>query len=239
MRREEYTAAVLRGLHRVTEKEKDALRRELDGHMEDHMLALAELGYDEAAAEEKAVAAMGDPAETARELQKCYSFGWLVAGYVMEAVLALLLIACIAGSITVGSGIIDAVKTRLIPTSYLTAEQRRDARELDIRVDCGGSEVKFFAIRPVEPDQAEIYACIYSKRLFSHVADSIQIGYYAPGEREMGLTLRDGNTAHTSHRVYHWRRLEVPEGADCVDAVIEWLGEERIATIPIEWEAAS
>lgn len=239
MKREEYTTAVLLGLRRLTDQERRALRRELDGHMEDHMLALMELGYDEAEAEEKAVAAMGDPAETARELQKCYSFGWLVAGYVMKAVLALLLVVCLAGAFTVGSGIIDAVKTRLIPMSYLTAEQCEDARELDIRLDCGGSVVKFFAIRPVEPDQAEIYACIYNKRLFSQVADNISINYYAQGEREMSLTLRDGNTAHTSHRVYHWRRLELPEGADCIDAVIEWLGEERIVTIPMDWEAAA
>ena len=71
MKREDYTAAVLKGLRHVTEKEKEALRRELDGHMEDHMQALVELGYDETAAEKKAADAMGDPAETARELQKC------------------------------------------------------------------------------------------------------------------------------------------------------------------------
>lgn len=239
MKREEYTTAVLLGLRRLTDQERRALRRELDGHMEDHMLALMELGYDEAEAEEKAVAAMGDPAETARELQKCYSFGWLIAGYVMEAVLALLFVVCLAGAFTVGNVIIDAVKTQFIPMSYLTAEQRGDVRELDIRVDCGGSEVKFFAVRPVEPDQAEIYACIYSKRLFSRAAWNISIHYYAPGEREMSLTLTDSNTSSDAYRVYHWRRLELPEGADCVDAVIEWLGEERIVTIPMDWEAAA
>lgn len=238
MKRAEYTAAVLRGLRHVTEREKDALRRELDGHMEDHMQALVELGYDEAAAEEKAADAMGDPAETARELQKCYSFGWLVAGYVLEAVLALLFIACIAGSITVGSGIIDAVKTRLDPMSYLTAEQRQDAQELDIRVDCGGSVVELFAIRLTAPDQAEVYTCTYSAHLLGRAAGNLAIDYFLPGERETTLCMGGGGESNAYVR--YWRaRLTVPEGTERVVAVISWLGEERTVELPLDWEAAA
>ena len=44
MNRRDYTAAVLKGLRHVTESEKERIREELDGHMEDHMLELMELG---------------------------------------------------------------------------------------------------------------------------------------------------------------------------------------------------
>ena len=39
-------------LRRLTERERSAVQTELEAHMEDHMLALIELGYDEALAEE-------------------------------------------------------------------------------------------------------------------------------------------------------------------------------------------
>ncbi len=238
MKREDYTAAVLWGLRHVTEKEKEALRRELDGHMEDHMLALLELGYDETAAEKKAADAMGDPAETARELQKCYSFGWLVAGYVMEAVLVLLLIACIAGSILVGRLVCSSARVRLDPMSHLTAEQRENAHELDIQVDCGGSVVEFFAIRLTAPDQVDVYTCTYSAHQLGRAAGNLAIDYFLPGERETTLCMGGGGESNAYVR--YWRaRLTVPEGTERVVAVISWLGEERTVELPLDWEAAA
>ena len=41
------------------EAERESIRAELDGHMEDHFEALRELGYDEREAEERTIAAMG------------------------------------------------------------------------------------------------------------------------------------------------------------------------------------
>ena len=72
MDRRDYTDRVLSSLRRVTEKEREAIRSELDGHIEDHMEALRELGYDEELAEERAIAAMGEPDEVGRELNKQY-----------------------------------------------------------------------------------------------------------------------------------------------------------------------
>ena len=65
MDRRQYTDRVLAYLRRVTAKEREAIRQELDGHMEDHMESLRELGYDEALAEARTLAAMGDPEEVA------------------------------------------------------------------------------------------------------------------------------------------------------------------------------
>lgn len=79
MDRRDYTDRVLSSLRRVTEKEREAIRSELDGHIEDHMEALRELGYDEELAETRTLAAMGDPEEVGRELNKQYPFRWLVA----------------------------------------------------------------------------------------------------------------------------------------------------------------
>ena len=99
MDRRDYTDRVLSSLRRVTEKEREAIRSELDGHIEDHMEALRELGYDEELAEERAIAAMGEPDEVGRELNKQYPFRWLVAKWG-----AILLAVWILASVLVFSG---------------------------------------------------------------------------------------------------------------------------------------
>lgn len=91
MDRRQYTDRVLTSLRRMTAKEREAIRQELDGHMEDHMEALRALGYDEELAEERTLAAMGDPAEVGRELNRQYPFRWLVIG--RAAMIATLLFA--------------------------------------------------------------------------------------------------------------------------------------------------
>ena len=79
MDRRDYTDRGLSSLRRVTEKEREAIRSELDGHIEDHMEALRELGYDEELAEERAIAAMGEPDEVGRELNRQYTgWGWVL-----------------------------------------------------------------------------------------------------------------------------------------------------------------
>ena len=57
----------------------EAIRAELAAHMEDHAAALMERGVPEEEATKQAVAAMGDPEEIGRELDKSHSplLGWL------------------------------------------------------------------------------------------------------------------------------------------------------------------
>ena len=76
-----YTDRVLAVLRRgrVTTREREAIRQEINGHIEDHMEALRALGYDEWEAEERTIAAMGDPEELGKELNQVHSplLGWL------------------------------------------------------------------------------------------------------------------------------------------------------------------
>ena len=44
MTRREYTDRVLTGLRRLTQAEREAVRAELDAHMEDHICDLLDLG---------------------------------------------------------------------------------------------------------------------------------------------------------------------------------------------------
>lgn len=78
MNRAEYCAQVLSHLRRLSRREREAVRAELEAHMEDRVCALLDLGYDQALAEERTMAAMGDPAQVGREMAKQYPRGWNV-----------------------------------------------------------------------------------------------------------------------------------------------------------------
>ncbi|MUU12877.1 MAG: hypothetical protein EP146_16765 [Oscillibacter sp.] len=100
MDRRDYTDRVLSSLRRVTEKEREAIRSELDGHIEDHMEALRELGYDEELAEERAIAAMGEPDEVGRELNRQYTgWGWVL---VSRAAVVLTVVLCAQALLALG-----------------------------------------------------------------------------------------------------------------------------------------
>ena len=114
---------VLANLRRVTPDERAAIREELDGHIEDHICDLLELGYDEKLAEERAMAAMGDPEEVGRELDKQYPLRWLVLG---RAALVLTVVLCIQA--LTGFGILfharDSVMARLVPSWTIRRSQK-------------------------------------------------------------------------------------------------------------------
>ena len=93
MDKQEYIAQVLAQLPGLLEKEKKAVKRELLDHLEDRMEPLLALrGVDEAEAERRSVAAMGDPVETGKEIARQYqSFFWVVLKDIATGFLALFL----------------------------------------------------------------------------------------------------------------------------------------------------
>ncbi|MEL4862077.1 permease prefix domain 1-containing protein [Pseudoflavonifractor phocaeensis] len=94
---ESFCAGVLAHVPRATPKEREALRRELEGHVEDHVLDLEAAGCDTELAEARAVAAMGDPEEIGRALNAQLSPFWLWAGRGCKAAVALLCLVQLAG----------------------------------------------------------------------------------------------------------------------------------------------
>ncbi len=133
MTRREYTDTVLSALRRVTEDERRAIRSEIDGHMEDHICALLDLGYDESLAEERTMALMGDPAEVGRELNRQYTgWGWVLLS---RAAVALTIVLCIQSLMGVGMLYMfwRSVAARLLPeeprwTCTVAAETAPDVR---------------------------------------------------------------------------------------------------------------
>ena len=169
MDRRDYTDRVLSSLRRVTEKEREAIRSELDGHIEDHMEALRELGYDEELAEERAIAAMGEPDEVGRELNRQYTgWGWVL---VSRAAVVLTVVLCAQALLALGilGMVIDSISARIYPNEPSAYTAVAATERLDIRIPVGNDILRVYRISIGQADdtpgvwEAEVQLCAYDR----------------------------------------------------------------------------
>jgi len=148
MNRQEYTQTVLSCLRRVTYEEERAIRAELDGHMEDHICALLELGYDEALAEERTMACMGDPLKVGRELNKQYPLGWLVLGRAAKLLAILLIMPILVSFLFSESALFSCIKARINPWEYGFSQelQAQTSERLDLRKVVGDDILRIYLV---------------------------------------------------------------------------------------------
>lgn len=100
MTRENFYFQLQKALPRATDAEWEDIREELRAHLEDRAEALEETGLSPAEAEERALAAMGDPAEIGAALNAQLSPFWLWAGRgAKAAVVCLALVFLLAGGV--------------------------------------------------------------------------------------------------------------------------------------------
>ena len=122
MTRSTYIQAVFSHLKRLTWDEREAIRAELDGHMEDHFESLRELGYDEREAEERTIAAMGDPAEVGRALDRQYPYRWLIVKWAAQGLTVLLVLVLLSSWWDVLGNLACYARARLWPATIANVE---------------------------------------------------------------------------------------------------------------------
>ena len=239
MTRREYTTAVLSGLRHVTESEKEQIRAELDAHMEDHMLALVEYGYERSEAEKRAALSMGDPAEVSRELQKCYAFGWLVLQRILGVLLALAVIVAVTETFGTGRALFYNLQARFDPMGHMAESVReRVKEEVDYRIECGNSILRIYALGENERGELEVFWCVRNEKPLRYAAKNVGIRYYAAEDRETELRAGGGYFSNVFVR-YGNDHLELPAGAESVFVEVSWWDEEETVEIPVGWEVGA
>lgn len=239
MNRRDYTATVLKGLRHLTESEKEQIRKELDAHMEDHMLELMERGWEPGEAEEKATACMGDPAEVSLELQKCYSYVWLIVNRVLGVLVILLVLLSVTELTSAGRFAWYNQQARFNPMSHMADSVReRVKQELDIELICGNSAVKFYALGENDWGELEVFWCIRNKEIFRHAARNIGIRYYLPGDLEHEIRAGGGSFSNAYVR-YGNDNMGLPEGTESIVVEVSWWDEAERIEIPITWEVSA
>ena len=236
MDRRDYTDRVLSSLRRVTEKEREAIRSELDGHIEDHMEGLLELGYSPELAEERTLDAMGDPKEVGRELNKQYT-GW---GFVLlsRAAVLLTVVLCIQALLGLGilGNLLDSVWARVAP---LEPEEISAAvtQRLDIRVPIGSDVVRVYGVSRLTREGVPavgVFVCAYDRLPGGVVSDRLLPGVWIEDQRGEALEWLSGGSGHGSIGAdYQLRYVPVEEADTSITLRYERFGENIAVEIPL------
>ena len=241
MTRQEYTARLLGMLRHVTKEERAAIRAEIEGHMEDHMEGLLDLGYDEALAEERTLAAMGDPEEAGRELDKQYPLRWLAAGriaFVMTAILCALMLF----RLPMLSNTWDNLQARLRPGYVCNLATMERSHAVDIRRPIG-NDILYIHHVSVGIDQAngvltaEVSVCAYDRIPRGTVSHNIDRGLSIENQR--GESFWDGGQGGgtmTGGAVYHCRYVPVEPDDEYVTLFYDGFGEHIQCRVPLPKE---
>ena len=253
MDRSEYCAQVLSHLRRLSREEKEAVRAELEEHMEDHICALLDLGYDAQLAEERTMAAMGDPAEVGREMEKQYPRGWNVAAGAALILSIFVIFSALSSSYNrrmIGYAW-ESVVCRVSPPEpeeiaagmfyrqepYIPVSGVRE--KVDIQRNIGNDVLWIYRITVGDQDgvqTAEAAACIYDKipgGLVSFPAFNELLVESQRGEQQ--VLCRQGALANPMM----WNlllRAPVRPGDDHITLRYDWLGETVTVDIPLPKE---
>ncbi len=175
----QYTHRVTACLQGLSRKEREAIRQELDGHMEDHICALLELGYDRDLAEERTMARMGDPEEVGRELNKQYPVVWRVLMWLSTLTLVCMALFILFGAPDEDRSLMEALGNRMGAGQHIFLHQNPvfTREPLDISFTVGDDTVRLQAIsigsghfRELQEDGS--YDSIYRERMASVYADA-------------------------------------------------------------------
>ena len=230
MTRTEYVDRVLSVMKHVTGKERDAIRTEIDAHIEDHICGLLELDYPEDLAEERTMARMGDPEEVGRELDKQYPLRWLIIGRIAKALLTLTVICAVLGSISLIM-LADSLLARTVPWVTIPGAWEKElTMRVDIKEEIGSDVLRILGTGT--GGEGCIVFCQYDQNLFGYTSNlSIRIED-CRGEPIMGGSMGK----HSSGSNRYFQELDLQQGAPYITVVCERYGERHEIQVPLKWE---
>lgn len=164
MNRADYLDAVAAELRGLTDYEKAAVRRELEGHIEDHAEALRALGCPEDEAESRAAERMGDPVETGRGIAALYRPFWLWVERIAGVLIAVMAIFCILGLPLIGS-VADSIRARF--------ENRTAFNEY---MEIGDDIVRLYDVNRYQDETGsgvQLWCYAYDRSIFGIVQSSV------------------------------------------------------------------
>ena len=231
MDRQEYTEKVLAALPGLTSREKQAVQAEIDGHIEDHMEGLLELGYDEKLAEERTMAAMGDPEEVGRELNKQYPLGWLILQDVAAVFIAgLLILVLIYGGIYPGH-FVESIYGRTAPSRADRIESAAWMEPADIRMNAGNDVIRIYEIG-IHEGSAELYLCVYDRLPGGIPFRRINEGLYIKNQRgeRIPISFLRYNTDAVN---YYGASIPIKAGDTSITLCYDQYGMQACQSIPL------
>lgn len=246
MTRTEYTDRVLAVMRFPDSQEREAIRAELDAHMEDHVCALLELDYPEELAEERTLALMGDPEEVGRELDKQYAPVFWDAVWGLSRVLLVVLVLWALTGFGILFNAVDYLEACFSPDRGSDAEfVAAVTEETSYRTTVGNDIVKVYQVavgelpvyneetREKEPVPAvEVLACAYDRVPFGIVSGSLFSHMTAENQSGEQTDTWGGGTGGygAAYKKYY---LPIDPGDDHVTLRYDHFGERVALEIPL------
>lgn len=230
----------------ATGRELDAIEEELMGHMEDRIEALLALGYPAEEAEQRAVAAMGDPEEVGRRLNREYPLTWLAIGRI--ALVLIVLVCCVLltnNSWT--SRVKDHITGRFFPETLCTEEKMlgygcHETWETDIRAEIGNDVLRVYRVGLKNTEQGRrvcVALCGYDKKPLGRVnRNLLQSLWYIP---EKGNRAHFGGSSGISAGLVYYTVNGIPVAEDAAEVVLVYdaYGEYAEIRVPLDGEVAA
>ena len=232
MDRKTYIDTVLSALRHVTGDERAAIRAELEGHMEDHMEGLLELGYEPELAEERTLAAMGDPQEVGRELNKQYTgWGWVLLSRMAVLLTVVLCIQALLGGLGQLGIVADSIMARIYP------DEPSAYTRLNIRVPVGNDVLRVYQVSRVTREGVPavgVALCAYD-RLPGGVVSSLLIpSVWIEDQRGNPLKWQPNGQGRSNFGAYYQLRYVPVELSDTfITLRYDRFGEDIAVEIPL------
>ena len=237
MDKREYSRRVIAAMRHLTADEILAIRAELEGHIEDRMEPLLALqGVDEAEAERRSIAAMGDPEEIGRALQKHYSYFWLWVDRILLAAIVFVLLGslCLA-HVHLGHSW-QGIVARVYPMAQAGEATRVWAdQKLDLKTQVGSDILRFYAVG-TEPDgRVHVFWCVYDERILGRTSQWSFFYEDCRGQEAECLNVA-GLISKGEGASNHIDKVLVKAGDPYLTAVVARYGERITIEIPLTWE---
>lgn len=242
---QEFCDRVVACVRHATPEEKADIRRELEGHMEDHAAVLTEAGYTGEEAEERAAAAMGSPEEIGVALNQAYPLGWLVLSRV-SLIITVLLCATLLFTWPLLGNVLSGLQARVAPqtSSFASRGQYACEREVDIRTEVGDNILRIYKVgmdpsADGETGSVGLFYCNYSKNPFGYATHGLELKY-----QTSAVTQRDGHffgSGGGDSGAYYAvvEQLPVSRSDETLAVIYDRYGEYVRIEVPLPWEDAS
>lgn len=250
MTRREFTDQVLLPLTRLTWDEREAVRQELEEHIEDRMEALLEMGWKPELAEERCLEAMGNPVEIGREMAKQYrgrGRGWLWLG---RAAVALTAVLCLQALANVGilsfvwDGLLVRCRENPVPEAWTTLSERDAAANVNIRVPVGNDVLRVARVSVGRMEdggspRAELILVAYDRLPGGIVSTNVINGLELEDQRGAACELPGGVSGGNYMVRSAVRYAEVEPGDEFLTLRYRQFGDSGEIRVPLPEEGAS
>lgn len=242
MTKELFWKQVEKHLRRATDKERYAIQTELEGHIEDHALALEEAGYPAGEAVERAVAAMGEPEEIGKALNAQFSVFWRVMIWAASILIVVLLWEVLTSAYTMNWTVYKKNRqARTDPFNMYSAEQAGEkytlSQGLEIRETIGNDELYVYWVG-IDPkaNEAMVAMCMYDQDPFGWVSRNALFRVWLENQAgETGLGGGGGSDAAIANRQI---KVPVAPGDTHVTLRYDRFGEKLAIKVPLPWEVS-